>query len=525
MSELNINKPVARHPLIFLLGCIGVTSGVLLHLPMVWMARHDGFRLVDMPMDAGMQVGMGLIIVGVMVVSYGLLPRSGRPGQTNRRIQASIPDDIRLSWAHFRLMIALTVALVVDVMKPASLGFVLPGMIDEYGVSRSIAAWVPLAALCGTVLGSVIWGWLADVFGRRASILLSAVMFIGTSICGAMPGLVWNIGMCFMMGAAAGGMLPVAYTLLAETIPGRHRGWAMVLVGGLGAVGGYVAASGMSSWLQPMFGWRVMWLLNLPTGLVLVLMNGWIPESAKFLLKLGRLEDARAALQRFGCVLETFSAGEPGLAPPPSTSQRDGPTSQLAVRTLALSVTAITWGVINFGLLLWLPANLVSRGYGIGPTSAVLARSALIALPTMFIAALLYSRWSAKGALVCSIAIASLGLGILQMEIGGAIAFDPVVPVTLLVIGINAIISLLLPYAAESYPLGIRARGTGWIAACTKFGGLIAQGIGVLGIIPGLGISSLLILAPLLLAMLLVVSDRSSTPRSSEARAAATVST
>ena len=106
--------------------------------------------------------------------------------------------------------------------------------------------------------------------------------------------------MCFMMGAAAGGMLPVTYALLAEMMPSRHRGWALVLVGGLGAVGGYFAASGFSALLQPIFGWRILWLLNLPTGLSLVLLGAFIPESAKFLLARGRMEEARRVMERFG---------------------------------------------------------------------------------------------------------------------------------------------------------------------------------------------------------------------------------
>ncbi len=64
-----------------------------------------------------------------------------------------------------------------------------------------------------------MWGALADIYGRRASILLAAVMFVGTSICGAMPSFAWNLFMCFMMGLAAGGMLPVANALLAEIMP------------------------------------------------------------------------------------------------------------------------------------------------------------------------------------------------------------------------------------------------------------------------------------------------------------------
>src|SRR3546814_5456540 len=74
-------------------------------------------------------------------------------------------------------MAVLVVALVIDIMKPASLGFALPGMIDEYGVSRATASLLAFFALVGTVLGSFVWGIVADIYGRKASILLSAVMF------------------------------------------------------------------------------------------------------------------------------------------------------------------------------------------------------------------------------------------------------------------------------------------------------------------------------------------------------------
>src|SRR5206468_2207782 len=154
-----------------------------------------------------------------------------------------------------------------------------------------------------------------DVYGRKASILLAAVMFVGTSICGAMPSLAWNVGMCFMMGAAAGGMLPVTYALLAEMMPTRHRGWSLVLVGGLGAAGGYFAASGASALLQPIFTWRVLFLLNLPTGLLLVLLGVFIPESVKFLLARGRTEEAHAVMKRFGAEVREAPAADRGPAP------------------------------------------------------------------------------------------------------------------------------------------------------------------------------------------------------------------
>ena len=313
-----------RHLWAFVAGCVAVTAGVVLHLPMFWMGRDMGFHLADMPMDAGMLWGMALIVAGLVVAGYGLLPRKLGAGHApvEPDVVVSAPEDAPLGAAHWRLMVVLTVALVIDVMKPASLGFVVPGMRAEYAVSAATVAWLPFAALCGTVVGSVLWGWLADLYGRRASILLSAVMFVGTSICGAMPSLWWNVGMCFLMGAAAGGMLPVTYALLAETMPSKQRGWALVLVGGLGAVGGYLAASALSAWLVPIFSWRILWFLNLPTGLVLIFLNVFIPESPKFLLALGRI--ARGARRAAPLRLRRARARRRARAErAPATSRRD----------------------------------------------------------------------------------------------------------------------------------------------------------------------------------------------------------
>jgi len=485
----------------FALGCIAVTLGVCAHLPMFAMARAMHYHLAGMPMDMTMIVGMVLIVAGVLVAAYGLLPRNVSAQRAAAAdIVIAAPEDAHLGWPHWRLMIVLVVALVIDVMKPASLGFTVPGMISEYGVPKATVSLVPFFALTGTVAGSVLWGIIADVYGRKASILLSAVMFVGTSICGAMPSLAWNIGMCFMMGAAAGGMLPVTYALLAEMMPNRHRGWSLVMVGGLGAVGGYFAASGISALLQPIFGWRILWLMNLPSGLTLVLLGGLIPESAKFLIARGRVHEAEAVMHRFGSVARKVGHTEPLTARAEAVALSG---AKLIGKLAALSTCALAWGLINFGLLLWLPADLVAKGYSVGVSSKLLAESALIAFPTVFVGALLYSRWSTKWSLVTMVAVTLVGLAlVLQLELAGH--GSPVLPVALLIVGTNGIIAIVLPYTAESFPLKVRGRATGWVAACTKGGGLFAQALTISGVILSMGLSSALIMIPTVLALVLV---------------------
>src|SRR5215472_6668842 len=100
----------------FLLGCVAVTTGVLLHVPMFWMGHNNGFMLAGMPMNPGMIFGMYLIIVGVAVAAYGLLPKHvAKTVEAASHIAVTAPEDAKLGPAHWKLMAALVVALVIDV--------------------------------------------------------------------------------------------------------------------------------------------------------------------------------------------------------------------------------------------------------------------------------------------------------------------------------------------------------------------------------------------------------------------------
>jgi putative MFS transporter len=493
----------------FAAGSFAITLGVVLHLPMFWMGRHDGFRMVGMAMDSGMIAGMGLIVAGVALAAWGLLPRNvAAQVEASRRISVAAPEDAQLSPAHWTLMGVLVVALIIDIMKPASLGFIMPGMTAEYGQTPQQASLLPFAALAGTVTGSILWGMAADLYGRKSTIMLSAAMFIGTSICGAMPSFAWNLAMCFLMGAAAGGMLPVTYALLAETMPSRHRGWALVLVGGMGAAGGYVAASGFSAWLEPIYSWRILWLLNLPTGLALLLLGRFIPESAKYLLARGRRAEARAVMERFGTRSHQHGAEEEDVDFAPvhlDTERHPGGlwTRGHRGKSAALTILSLGWGLVNFGLLLWLPRELVARGVPMAEASALIAQSALIAFPTVIVVAWFYSQWSTKWSLIASCAITASGLaGVLALDTIWT-ALSPVIVLAFLILGTNAMLAILLPYTAESYPLHIRGRATGWIAACTKAGGLGAQALGIAALVPTLGMAAAMITVPIALGIML----------------------
>ena len=168
-------------------------------------------------------------------------------------------------------------------------------------------------------------------------------------------------------------------------------------------------------------------------------------------------------------------------------------------------ITALAWSFVNFGLLLWLPSDLQARGYSSALASGILASSALIALPTIMLAALSYSLVSSKWTLVGMIAMTFAGLvgALLPASI---LSWPPllVAVIALLIVGSNGTIAVLLPYAAENYPLGIRGRATGLVAGASKFGGVAVQGFALLGVIPTLGGAALSLLAPMGLSAALV---------------------
>jgi len=122
------------------------------------------------------------------------------------------------------------------------------------------------------------------------------------------------------------------------------------------------------------------------------------------------------------------------------------------------------------------------------------------------VSAYLYCVWSTKASLILAIGITSLGLLAILLRGTGTLPFltNPVMPLSLLIVGSSAMVSILLPYAAESYPVRVRGRATGWVAGWSKIGGLIAQALSALALVPALGMAAAVISIPAALSLALV---------------------
>jgi len=390
---------------------------------------------------------------------------------------------------------------------------VVPGMAQEYGLRSPLnpagevpVAYLPLSGISGTVLGSFLWGWLGDRIGRRASILFAGIIFIGTSICGSMPEYNWNFLMCFIMGLGVGGMLPITYALLAETIPARHRGWLMVVIGG-DIAGAYIITSWLAAELVPHFSWRILWLLGLPTGVLLILLNHWIPESPRYLLASGREAEARAVMDRYGAAI-VEAPSELEVETDVKSQWMQLFRQPLIGQSLTISLLGIGVGLVLFGFNLWIPSNLRKLGFAEVTADRILRDSALIGFPFTFLIAWIYGFWSSKKTIILLTALTAAAL------LGFAIAGDSVVSnrallYALLVIpiwGINSVTAVLTVYSSEIYPTRIRSRGTGLAAGASKAGGVLIIALVALGVaVPSLAGTTLVGGIPMALAAVAIL--------------------
>lgn len=508
-------KVVFRSKGAFWIGFISVSVGVALQLPMYIHSENMGYRLVGMPMTASMNWGMVLEVLGLLITLYSLLPPSKIQEQNDYQLKIKALDDAPINRTHIGLLFVMAVAITIDVMKPTILSFVVPGMAREYGLKSPIyphatipVALLPLCGITGTVIGSFIWGWLGDKIGRKSSILMAGITFIATSACGSMPDFWMNCVMCFAMGWGVGGMLPIMFTLMAESIPAKHRGWMMVLIGG-DIAGAYIITSALASWLVPHYSWRILWLIGFPTGFLLIFLNRWIPESPRYLINNGRLKEAQQVMKRFGAI----AVKEKII---PILAEKDKNIKSQFKQlfrppflglTATVGILALGGGFVQFGFQLWIPSNLQHLGYSQADSFGILRNAALIGFPLNFLVAWMYGFWSSKRTIILLTLLTAASL-IGFIVAGSSIVQHPVWLYILLIVpiwGISSLISILSAYAAEIYPTSIRSRGSGVIAGFSKFGGVLVIALVVVAIAPpSIGVTALIGAVPLIIAAIAI---------------------
>ncbi|HYV02259.1 MAG TPA: MFS transporter, partial [Actinomycetota bacterium] len=247
---------------------------------------------------------------------------------------------------------------------------------------------------------------------------------------------------------------------------------------------------------------------SLPTGLVLMVLNRFIPESPRFLLQHGRDEEARAIMQRYGAEV---TAGDDSLLKV-EEHVRSRFAQLFSREFVGLSVIVLLLGlgigIVQYGFQQWIPSNLQKLGLTSVSASSILRDSALIGFPFVLPIAYLYGFWSAKKTIILMATVTTAAM-IGFATIGSSHLIHDGKATALLYLllvgpiwGIQGLTAVSVAYASEVFPTKVRSRGTGLAAGATKFGGVLILATVVAAIAaPSIRSTALIGAIPLILAI------------------------
>jgi MFS transporter, AAHS family, 4-hydroxybenzoate transporter len=371
-----------------------------------------------------------------------------------------------------------SIVLLLDGFDTQAMGFLVPPIAEELGIPLGEFRWVLSAGLFGLMIGAMSAGPVADRWGRKWAIIVSALAFgVFSLITPRADTLTEFVVLRFLTGLGLGGAMPNVVALASEYAPRRLQ---PILVTAIfaGMAGGAVLASLVGNALIPIWGWRSVFYVGglLPIGLALGLIKT-LPESVRFLTARGS-DPARvsAIVRRIAPEL-----GDVPLAAA-APEQRSGvPVTQLfsegrTAGTLLLWIPFFMNLLILYFILSWLPSLLRQAGM---PVSAGITAVMVFSIGGIIGACVQGPIMNALGVFRTIVGefVASLGLVVLASVIFANFQFMMVVTFILGVIvqGAQAGLNVL---SAMYYPTVIRSTGVGWALGVGRIGSIVGPFIG-----------------------------------------------
>ncbi|MBQ4213089.1 sugar porter family MFS transporter [Selenomonas ruminantium] len=179
----------------------------------------------------------------------------------------------------------------------------LPFLQNDWGLAgnASIIGWITSSVMFGAIFGGALAGQLSDKLGRRKMILLSALIFVvGSILSGLAPqdGSLYLIAVRVLLGLAVGAASALVPAYMSEMSPARLRG-RLSGINQTMIVSGMLLSYVVDFLLKDMpetIAWRLMLSLAAVPAIILFLGVLRLPESPRFLVRHGKLEEARQVL-------------------------------------------------------------------------------------------------------------------------------------------------------------------------------------------------------------------------------------
>ncbi|MBS0512482.1 MAG: MFS transporter [Proteobacteria bacterium] len=380
-------------------------------------------------------------------------------------------------------------AIIMDGFDGQLIGFAIPALIQEWGITRTAFAPAVAAGLLGMAVGSAGAGLVADRIGRRM-VLTASVFLFGAATCaiGFAPDVATIAALRFVAGLGIGGALPSASTMTAEFTPAHRRTLAVTATIVCYPLGGMLAGL-FATAILPLLGWRGLFWIGgaLPVAYSMLLLTA-LPESPRYLARRQpRWPELRRLLARMARPARPDTAFVDAVEQ--VAEQRAGFGSLFEASRVR--DTLAIWGgffmvmLATYSAFSWLPTMLAAEGLPM-----TLASSGLTA----------YNLGGVLGALGCALAITRFGSrrALIVCCIGAALSafalkgIDIAQNTSWLMLGlglhgmfVNAVQAPMYALCAYVYPTIVRATGTASALSFGRLGAILSSFAGAAVITAG----------------------------------------
>jgi MFS family permease len=369
-------------------------------------------------------------------------------------------------------LVVLGVAYFFVFYDITDIGFAMPAIVKQFNLSDNDVKFVAIAiGLVGYIVGSILIGALADRRGRRlaflTSLLVSGLGSLGTVFATGIVSLsFWR----FLTGMGVGAALNLASTYVGELSPASQRGRisvSMFMVGIIGqAITPFVALA-----LVPNFeiGWRILFLIGALIGIAGVIFGMRLPESPRWLIEQGRLDEAEAMVGSMELRFEpkdlaTSAAPLSGGSPLGADDDEEHPASTMYELThgrygrtvLAMVLMWFLWYIGNYGFLGDAATLFSAHGMGISSSILYLAVGAIGYPVGAGIMVLTADRIERKYLIFAATCIWLIGMLLIGTLADGVIV---TIGSFMASLALGSYLQVAYTFTAERFPTRLRARG------------------------------------------------------------------
>src|SRR5499427_6758307 len=392
-------------------------------------------------------------------------------------------ERLPTSWWQVRTRIIVGVATFFDAFDALAITSILPVIGPLWKLTPQEIGFMISAGFIGQLIGALLFGFIAERYGRMPAMIWSIALFAVMSLVCAFA---WDYNSLLVFrviqGIGLGGEVPVAAVFISELARAHGRGRFVLLYEMVFAIG-LVAVALVGLWVVPNWGWQAMFVIGaLPAFLALAL-RSLLPESPRWLAVHGRNAEAEAAMALIE--RETQKAiGKPLPAPQPVVATLTKPASWSDLfgpvylrRTLVVWVIWFAAYFVNYGLSAWLPTIYrtvfqlpldVSLRYGLITQIAGLIGTAICAFSIDHVGR---RPWFAVSFVAAAIALFALKLYPTPS------AEQVLICVTVSYFFLSTINIGVYLYTPELYPTRVRALGVGTATAWLRFASMIGPTI------------------------------------------------